>query len=336
MSETTIRNTIYPDSLYLNYSGLHKVFFDEGSKHKPFGIANSEKVDDNSEDIYTDELLMSDTHKILFSPNIGLFNFYNISLGLLFSEIYKHKNFIILIDPSGLGFEKDYAYFHFFLKSLDDANIKWKMFDTPEKFYINNFSLPKNEIISPERINKVYNFYKKYILNKDVKPFRKVYLSRSHMEVRDYFWIKDGLSTKADDRLYDHKILEEYLEGLGFEVIVPEQKFVNFQDQINYFNETKLLVSLSSSGISNSLFMQPNTTVTELITTYPLPLGYIVFEEDKTKKFDALEQVHHIYHNQAYLKNQAYFGIPNRTRYSSDIIDSIENNSYLSYIFKEG
>ena len=58
---------------------------------------------------------------------------------------------------------------------------------------------------------------------------------------------------------------------MGYESIYAPEKFKNFEEQINYFNEVKTLVAISSSGLANSLFMQPQTTLFELqtnITTY--------------------------------------------------------------------
>ena len=67
-------------------------------------------------------------------------------------------------------------------------------------------------------------------------------------------------------RINNENQLENLFINIGYESIYAPEKFKNFEEQINYFNEVKTLVAISSSGLANSLFMQPQTTLFELQT----------------------------------------------------------------------
>ena len=86
----------------------------------------------------------------------------------------------------------------------------------------------------------------------------------------DYFEYKK--SNYVNYRMDNYKYLEDFFEKYNFEIIDNINEFYafseNFIDQINFFNEVKTLISVSGSGLTNSLFMQKNTNLIELITPF--------------------------------------------------------------------
>jgi hypothetical protein len=97
------------------------------------------------------------------------------------------------------------------------------------------------------------------------KPFRKVYLKRlPSPEVIGSVYTEDG-SYPNDVRMYDEDKLVEFFVDNGYEIVIPEEKFESLAEQINYMSEVDTLAAVSSSGLINSLFMQPGQKVIEIL-----------------------------------------------------------------------
>lgn len=333
LSATDVRNTfIIEDGYYRTYKGIHKIDF-AGNANFIFSGAKVIKHEGIIEEDFTTKTLMSDDPKIFWWANIGLYNSIFEGFSHLLETIKtRTDNPIVIINDNCMGPEKDFAYFKFLLKSLEDIGIRYEIYNNKDIVYANNFSIIDKFCVRPDMISAVKNHFHKYVKDKSIKPFRKVYLSRRHILERNYNWIKDGLSFSSDHRLYDHEELENFLEKNGFEIIVPEQTFLNFEDQINYMYEVETLASLSSSGIANSLFMQPGTSVVEFITTYPMSLGNPDFDNVEEKSIHGVEAIHHLYHTMSYVNDTCYFALPNYERSSKGIIDKINNNKNLRKI----
>ncbi|MES2838452.1 MAG: glycosyltransferase family 61 protein [Bacteroidota bacterium] len=89
-------------------------------------------------------------------------------------------------------------------------------------------------------------FYK--ALNKSSsKPFRKIYISRNKSKRR---------------RLYNEAELLPILNKYGFETVYTEN--LNFTEQVQLFLETEIVIGVHGAGLSNMLFMKPETKVMEL------------------------------------------------------------------------
>lgn len=169
--------------------------------------------------------------------------------------------------------------------------------------------------------------------NKDVQPFRKVFLSRRYMGDRQHS--TSDLPVKHDNRIDSHDRIEHYFRNLGYEIVVPEH-FSSLKEQINFFYETKIIVSTTSSGLMNSAFMREGQTMVELQT--PL-IVYIPRQNQIGTPSDhqaldfanmaAAEQLHYFYIKMAFQKKHKYLAINNLTRESSQIIKTIENDKYL-------
>jgi capsular polysaccharide biosynthesis protein len=106
--------------------------------------------------------------------------------------------------------------------------------------------------------------------------------------------------------------MESYFSSLGFEIIYPED-FLNFNDQLIFFNEVKIIAGVTNAGLLNSIFMQPGGIVLEL--TVPL----IVY---------GTEKIHHQYKGLADVKEHMYLSLFSM-RKVDDFIDKIENNKMI-------
>ena len=213
----------------------------------------------------------------------------------------------------------DQALVEFFYYFLKDNNIDYVCVDSTlhQDILVNNFyhAGPGDEIPVPNSINKIYEFMKKYIKNKDVTPNKKVYLSRKKTNPRlDRSFLPEGISI---DRIDDEVVLEKFFKQHGFEIVYPED-FKSFEDQINYFNEVSVAVSMSGGGAINAIFMQPGGVVLELTTTLFTP------------SFDGFMEAHHqFFSNVAFKKDHTYVAIKNEDKKAATLIKKIKTNKLV-------
>ena len=140
-----------------------------------------------------------------------------------------------------------------------------------------------------------------------LEPFRRVYLSRVHLakEKSETYPIFQGGENRfnSDIRMENEDVLVDYFKSKGYEVIVPEQDFKTFEDQVRYFNEVKVLVSVSGSGLANQIFMQEGT--------YVIDLGAeLVFPSNSVGSFQILDNAHWL--SNSYINHQIFISVPTR------------------------
>lgn len=119
-----------------------------------------------------------------------------------------------------------------------------------------------------------------YVKSEGLVPNKKVYLTRPDMPKTFYkqtVFTDDG-SYPDDLRIYEEEKLKEYFLGQGYEIVTPEKKFQSFAEQVQFMSEVSELAAVSCSGLTNSLFMQPNGKVIEIMAEvvtekYVLPDG---------------------------------------------------------------
>lgn len=184
--------------------------------------------------------------------------------------------------------------------------------------------------VSMEEFSYVMQLLKKYLgLDLEIKPFRKVYLSRKKVSVRTIQKNdeRSSLPFFDDQRLLDEEVIEEFFLANGFEIVCPED-FESFESQAKYFNEVKVLVSLSSSGIGNSMFMQTNTDILELVTSFFVE-SFVQNGGDYTS-WPVLEVLHGQYGPLAYTLNQNYARVPNYDRSPVSLINRITSSKSIS------
>jgi hypothetical protein len=220
----------------------------------------------------------------------------------------------------------------FCFEVLDYHNINYESIDLfgAHTVNLNNFYIRKYRGIDNNASNNVIKYFMPFIKNKDIKPFRKTFVSRRLASaVKQKYYgeaLANRLSRKTYQRLDNEEKLEEFFISQGFEVICPED-FQSLEDQINYFYEVKTIVSITGGGLTNMVFMQNGGNVIELMTTL------ITNQSIGSKAPSGLEEgQHHFYHSIAFRKNFSYFGIPNLDAKYDTLITRIEQDGILKML----
>ncbi len=233
----------------------------------------------------------------------------------------------------------DWSFIGFFIDALQDQGIPCKLVDISQFdiIYINDFCVAESAFRSSLSGSLIFDFFKKYITNPEEKPYRSVYLSRRKVsnEPRDLATTAAKLSYNSEKRVDDEEYLEQVFRNLGFEVIYPED-FLGFHEQLNFFHSVKTLASLTSSGLTNGLFMQDGGTIIEvstpLVVISPILLGSVPVWEEKPKNgenYFMAQELHMFYKIISYLKNHTYLSINNPNRNAKEIEQEILNNDKL-------
>lgn len=252
------------------------------------------------------------------------------------SETYGDLELIVDISGSAdfIFNRSDYDMYWLLLRSFKDKKIKHKIvnFLDYDAVYIDNFFLISNGYAEYSRFTDIYNYFSDYIEDKNIVPTRKVYLSRTKVPVPEFVEYLDP-DTKNPikvnpERIDDEAGLEKLFKGLGFEIIHPED-FTTFEEQLNFFYSVKTVASLTSSGLSNAIFMQPGGTLIEIVT--PLTARPI---SNGTPGY-LNREFHNYYKNIAISKGHLYIGLPNSYAKLNELEDFLELNANAKRILKQ-
>jgi hypothetical protein len=244
-----------------------------------------------------------------------------------------HPDHDLIIDISDIhdslyreGSEWD--FFNFFVQGLIADGVKVKLVELKkyEIIYIDNFQVVTFIYESGQRANLIHEFFKKQVTDSTVEPTKNVLVSRAEMGVRESYET-EGLSHKSDERMDDHEALETYFADLGYE-IVHSEKFSNFQQQLDYFYSVKTLVSLTGSGLTNAVFMQPGGIMFEIVTPLVVAVPFPGIPKDITDPF-YVQEIHNFYKNLAYYQNHTYASVQNPTRSIEEFKENIEKTPKL-------
>lgn len=289
----------------------------------------------NVDELWLDEpnaiFFLSNRKKVFLTLMNGPYHFFIDSIGP-FLEIYKDHPDALFIFDIGNIYEPDDKYFNFFLFALRQKEIDFRIINAKDtKVVADNFIIQKHMDGAHASPNLLYDFFKDFFDNSNQEPFRKVYVSRGFMPPRNYDNIVPGTSFNHDNRIDDEKVLEDFLSGLGFDIIRAETSFNTFKDQLQYFSEVKTLVSLTSGGITNSCFMRPGGTVVEFVTSMVTPMGSSDFIKDGKQGVE--EALHHFYTQMSWAKGHNYIGLDNKTRNAESLIKKIKDSEFLRVVF---
>jgi hypothetical protein len=255
----------------------------------------------------------------------------NISEVIYAMESYPKHEIIIDVSETQASLKhdpnRDFMYhnvFLYFLETLKLKKIKYRIVNLKKYdiIYINNFRVVGYELESIRKASVVYDFFKLRLSNPDAKPTRKVFISRALTTGRDYD--APSLSCSNDDRMDDHEKLDNLFRSMGYEVVQTEN-LGSFQEQIDLFYETKVLASITGSGLANAAFMQPGQTLIEIITPLVVPVGVPGRAKDITDPYYT-QELHNFYKNLAFYKDHTYFGIHNNSRSFETLNDTIEKD----------
>jgi hypothetical protein len=271
---------------------------------------------------------VSASKKVIISLNMGMFHFWYDSAGPLLRLLEENPDLEVIVDYSFLHMPADKNFYDFLLKILKDKGIKYTEIDwqTFDSIVINNFYTMETFERIDDSPNVVYRNTFSY-RDLSVIPDKTVYLSRRNMGPRDgsNHGMIDGLPYYNDERIDDEPKLEKYLESLGVTIVVPED-FKSFQEQLSYFNTVKTVISLTSSGLTNSIFMQSKSTVIEFVT--PLVISMFPDENNPGKNHGEIS-IHNLYNLIAYSRQHNHISVPNKTRSSDDLIAHLESTKII-------
>lgn len=277
--------------------------------------------------------LISSDKKVLISLLSGPYHFFMNSVASLIKIYKNNENLFFILDAKNIK-EQDWSLLNFLSDILNDNNIKHRVINTEDYDYllINNFYYLEDVTSSIAYSNEILNISKKYLKDITATPNKKVYLSRSKIPDRSFNNINLKNMHKMpfldDNRVIDENVLENFFRENNFEIVVPEN-FINFKEQLNYFYSVKTLVSVTSSGITNSIFMQEGGNVVELITPLTVFFWNSINENGVPDYTKVHSEQHHFYHAMSFLKNHNYVSIPNKTRKSEDLINKFLQNKFL-------
>jgi hypothetical protein len=263
-------------------------------------------------------------------------SFYHTVLDNISEIIYaiqKYPDHELIIDISETekdlaGVErKDFVYhnvFLYFLETLKIKKIKYRLVDLKkhEIIYIDNFRVIDYNLEPVQKADIVYDFFKFRVSNPEIKPHRKVFISRSLTVGREYD--APTLSHSNDDRMDDHEKLDNLFMSMGYEVVRTET-LKSFQEQLDLFYETKIVASITGSGLANAAFMAPGQTLIEIFTPLVVPVGSPGRAKDLTDPF-YVQELHNFYKNLAFYKNHTYFAINNNSRSFETLNETIQND----------
>ena len=282
--------------------------------------------------------LMSPSHKVYKKFTSSIYHMFADDISEVISaiEIYPKSQYILDVTDIRPSLDlPEWDFFKEFLTTLGDKNIDYMLVDLfhMDLVYINNVSLCIFPFQSGIKADNLFNFFNYCVTDTDVKPYRKVYLSRK--KVIKESTIYEKLVYKSDTRIDSHEEIEDLFLSHGFEVVYPED-FGNFREQVNFFYSVKTLASITSSGLVNACFMQDNGNVIEIVTplvaAHPLMTKKYLEENDYGSNMNIVTEMHSFYHDLATLKNHLFIGIPNLLRKTSEIKKYISNNKILESI----
>lgn len=334
--DTTINHG--PDQIVFSYiEGTVYYTFQKDSPHIDIFASNISNVKPENGN-YLD--LTSDSKKIMINMSTSIYHFFADFIGKILKQASFEKNLEVVINQSSLQNPMPGGKIYLeALNLLESLGIKVTVVDIAN---YDGFKIDKVYILPTYSVEQNYEeaLYKaglSVIKNKSVVPFRKVFLSRKHMGNRVH--LKDYLTVKHDNRIDNHDEVEEYFKSLGYEIVVPEM-FSSLEEQINFFYETKTLVSTTSSGLINAAFMQEGQTLIELQTpliVYMPPqhqMGVPTNTPFTFAQMVAVEQLHFFYLKIAFHKKHKYIAINNASRKTADIKKTIEQDPLLKALLQ--
>lgn len=287
-------------------------------------------------DRYVD--LSSLKKKVMLVMKPGMFHM-NVDTLALALEIINDSDYDIIIDTkhsshlTAMGDHLLEEYFYYVIDHLNKINNnRIKLFSSAKcdaycldnYFYVTNEWKPNASSIL-DLMSTVKDLF--HISSAVANENKKIYLSRRYVEKRGPYGRdiivenKNFTRFRMDDRIVDEEILEGYFHNNGFEVIAPEE-FKTIQEQVSFFSDASMIVSSTSSGIANSLFMPARSKVVELVTPF-------IVDNNLEGTWSIVELLHGQYGPLAYILDHDYARIPNYNRNSNEIVSRIESSNSI-------
>lgn len=244
---------------------------------------------------------------------MAYFHFITDTLAPIILEHSKNPNrHFVLINDEYSKWEQ-YTHPYFLIQFLDYYKIRYTIFDE----YLNIDDTSEGHLTLDTAIGafnelpiETFHKYLSPFVDTKIIPFRKVYLTRKG--ITDNMVLEENNNMYQDHfRVDDESKLEKYFISKNFEILRPEN-FKNFEEQIKYFYETKILVGLNGAGLTNMLFMQKNQFVIDLLPEVQTPSNQKIYP--KLCSF---------YFTFSWLCEHYYLMVPHK-RISSSLIQKID------------
>lgn len=275
-----------------------------------------EDIDPNEYRFIEDPRISSDTTVVFISINDAYYTLFHDFVPLVYKLFKTDPSLFFLIHnqnhggygPEEAGIKKSRdvmtKYVDKFLTDLGVNHIFHQSWEDPIAVKVHKrLKLSKNQqqlVFSLGDVAVSMKKIREHVLSSEelsAKPYRKVYLSRTHLK-NDRPW---------DRRIRDEEVLEDYFRNKGYDILIPEKKFSNFEEQIRYFNEVRVLAGLTGTGLANGFLMQERQYIIDLSAE-------LTFDKnDETKKHDALlmmQNEHYVWNS--YINNQYHITVPTR------------------------
>lgn len=327
-STDTDRHEFYADTIFLDLPN-------DGAYHD--GLPDYVRTELSSDPKTLN--LISDNKKVLIRLTTSYYHFIHDQLGAILYYSQEFPDYEIIVDVAHAWpyILRESLMYDVVFEMLDTCKIKYTKINSHEikGINLNNFYFPHANYMAKDMPRRVHEFFSKFVEDPTVVPFRNVYLSRTGIDFgRNYEDRFDPSRNypkilQNDFRVDDNEALDNFFKKQGFEVVSPEMKFLNFKDQIEYMYSVKTLASISGSGLTNSILMQPGQTVIEItspmITTMPPRYSNTGLEE-----YNA--DIHHYFSPLSFKRGHLHISISNRTKKTKDVIRTILSNPYLVQI----
>lgn len=282
---------------------------------------------------------LSEDKKIFLKVSGSQFHLLYDTIGVVFHLFDKDPETLFILNTGEVNSNSLISNLReFFFKLLDFYKIRYEIYASDlqdNKVNAKNFYRRKDvqqDIFSHKVATSLARYTRPFIINKNVEPFKKIYLSRRIANSKKnitygHTWPVVQLPEQFFNRVDDEEKLENFFSEHGFEVVYPEN-FKTFEEQINFFREVKTLVSLSGAGLSNALFMQDNCNVVELFTSHWIWIN--------AKGNDSIRQLreeeHFFYNSIAFEKGQEYIAVNNKEKSAEEVIHKFKTNPILKAI----
>ena len=291
--------------------------------------------------IDTDEMI-SEEIKVLTYVEDTIYHFFIDSLAMIL-KVYKthpQTKFVLYLQKARPSRSIDNFYELLFL-ILDGEGVNYKTISTvPGKSYspvykFNNYLLLDAQVNLYHEMSFldveymadiVLKYSRKYMNVTDVvEPFRKLYIYRG-TKSPDLGPVPDDYSGYRNDmRMNDDWKIKEFFANLGYDTFRPEERFSSIMEQIVYMSEVKTLVSITSSGLANMIFMQPSQTVIELMAELVQVTRF-----DKESQVYPVQRLHNFYSGLSFMRQHTYISISSR-RDPDKVIKTLSSGA-LSYV----
>jgi len=223
-----------------------------------------------------------------------------------YSAVESRDRELLILTQRESRIEDFKTFERFIFRYLEDIGVSYRIVCTnkiSEKgLILKNLSLEVNDFIklSTSEVMMTSSFLyeptRMYVKNINDAANKKVFISRKFAEREE---------SKIEKRTLGHEKVESIFSDLGFEVIYTED-FVDFSDQIDFFDKVSVLAGITGAGMSNMVFMRPGSKIIQLIN----PVSFT--HKDENGKEQIIKELHLIYNTMSFFKDHRILNINNR------------------------